>query len=48
MKRYIALLKGVNISGKAKIAMTELKFGFTKLGYDDVLTHLNSGNVVFS
>ncbi|MEG0617656.1 MAG: DUF1697 domain-containing protein, partial [Oscillospiraceae bacterium] len=48
MKRYIALLRGINISGKNKIAMTELKSGFKKLGYDDVLTHLNSGNVVFS
>lgn len=28
--------------------MAELKSGFMKLGYDDVLTHLNSGNVVFS
>lgn len=48
MKRYIALLRGINISGKNKIAMSELKSGFMKLGYDDVLTHLNSGNVVFS
>ena len=48
MKRYIALLRGINISGKNKIAMAELKSGFMKLGYDDVLTHLNSGNVVFS
>lgn len=48
MKRYIALLRGINISGKNKIAMSELKSGFMKLGYDDVLTHLNTGNVVFS
>lgn len=48
VKRYIALLRGINISGKNKIAMAELKSGFMKLGYDDVLTHLNSGNVVFS
>lgn len=48
MKRYIALLRGINISGKNKIAMSELKPGFMKLGFDDVLTHLNSGNVVFS
>lgn len=48
LKRYIALLRGINISGKNKIAMAELKSGFMKLGCDDVLTHLNSGNVVFS
>lgn len=48
MERYIALLRGVNISGKNKIAMAELKAGFEGLGYRDVCTWLNSGNVVFS
>lgn len=48
MKRYIALLRGVNISGKNKISMPELKTYFTELGYTDVRTYLNSGNVVFS
>ena len=48
MKRYIALLRGVNISGKNKISMPDLKTFFTELGYADVLTYLNSGNVVFS
>ena len=47
MKRYIALLRGVNISGKNKISMPDLKTYFTELGYADVLTYLNSGNVVF-
>lgn len=48
MKRYIALLRGINISGKNKISMTELKSGFIELGCADVFTHLNSGNIVFS
>lgn len=48
MKRYIALLRGINISGKNKISMTELKSCFIGLGCADVFTHLNSGNVVFS
>lgn len=48
MKRYIALLRGINISGKNKISMAELKSCLTELGYADVLTYLNSGNVVFS
>ena len=47
MKRYIALLKGINISGKNKIAMAELKEGIVDLGFDDVVTYLNSGNVIF-
>ncbi|MDD3415907.1 MAG: DUF1697 domain-containing protein [Lachnospiraceae bacterium] len=48
MKRYIALLRGINISGKNKISMAELKSYFEELGYVDVLTHLGSGNVIFS
>lgn len=48
MKRYIALLRGINISGKNKISMPDLKSFLTELGYSQVLTYLNSGNVVFS
>ena len=48
MRRYIALLRGVNISGKNKVPMAELKLGFESLGLSDVRTWLNSGNVVFS
>ena len=48
MKRYIALLRGINISGKNRITMTELKKGFEGLGFKEVKTYLNSGNVIFS
>ena len=48
MKRYIALLRGVNISGKNKVPMAELKQGFEALDYAAVKTWLNSGNVAFS
>ena len=48
MKRYIAFLRGININGKNKIAMAELKTGFENLGFQEVKTLLNSGNVVFS
>lgn len=48
MTRYIALLRGINISGKNKINMAELKAGFIEWGYADVTTCLNSGNVIFS
>lgn len=47
MERYIALLRGINISGKNKIAMSELKASFAELGYTAVSTYLNSGNVIF-
>lgn len=48
MTRYIALLRGINISGKNKIAISELKDGISALGFSDVKTYLNSGNAVFS
>lgn len=48
MKRYVALLRGINISGKNKVPMAELKKGFERLGFEEVKTYLNSGNVIFS
>ena len=48
MQRYIALLRGINVGGKNKISMKELKAGFEELGFRDVVTYLNSGNVIFS
>ena len=46
--RYIAFLRGVNISGKNKVPMAELKKAFEELGFGAVKTYLNSGNVIFS
>ena len=48
MKRYVALLRGINISGKNKVPMAELKNGFEQLTFKEVRTYLNSGNVAFS
>ena len=48
MRRYIALLRGINISGKNKVPMAELKKGFETLAFVEVKTYLNSGNVIFS
>ena len=48
MKRYVALLRGINISGKNKILMADLKKEFEKLGFEEVKTYLNSGNIIFS
>ncbi len=45
--KYIALLRGINISGKNKIVMSELKKEFDNLGYQEITTYLNSGNVIF-
>ncbi len=48
IKRYIAFLRGINVSGKNKIPMSELKNCFEALGFTEVKTYLNSGNAVFS
>lgn len=48
MKRYIALFRGINIGGKNKIDMSKLKEAFAELGFTDITTYLNSGNVIFS
>ena len=44
---YVALLRGINVGGKNKIAMAELKSMFASLGLEDVVTYIQSGNVVF-
>lgn len=48
MKRYIALLRGINISGKNKISMSGLKENFAEFGFSEVTTYLNSGNIIFT
>ena len=45
--KYIVLLRGINISGKNKISMNELKAGLEKIGFENVSTNLNSGNAIF-
>jgi len=46
--KYVALLRGINVGGNKKVPMTDLKKVFEELGFTDVKTLLNSGNVVFS
>lgn len=45
--KYIALLRGINISGKNKISMPELKKLLEENNYRNVSTYLNSGNIIF-
>ena len=47
MTRYIALLRGVNVGGKNIIKMTDLKAAFEKQGFWNVITYINSGNILF-
>ncbi len=48
MQKYVALLRGINVGGKNKISMPELKKAFEDFGYKDVVTYINSGNIIFS
>ena len=46
--KYIALLRGINVGGKNIIKMADLKSSFASLGFKDVTTYIQSGNVVFT
>lgn len=43
----MALLRGINVGGKNLIRMTELKACFEALGLENVITYIQSGNVLF-
>ena len=45
---YIALLRGINVGGKNKIDMKLLKQTFEQVGMNDVVTYINTGNIIFS
>jgi uncharacterized protein (DUF1697 family) len=45
--RYVALLRGINVGGNTMIKMEELRKCFEALGFENVATYINSGNVGF-
>lgn len=45
--RYIALLRGINVGGNTMIKMEELRKTFEALGFTNVKTYINSGNLAF-
>ena len=45
--KYVALLRGINVGGSHKVPMAELKKELLNLGFVNVETLLNSGNVIF-
>lgn len=47
METYITLLRGINVGGNNSIKMAELKTCFERMGFTDVQTYIQSGNVVF-
>ena len=48
MPRMVALLRGINLAGKRRVAMADLRALLEELGYADVRTHLQSGNAVLT
>lgn len=44
---FVALLRGVNVGGNNMISMSSLKESFEKMGFRQVTTYINSGNIVF-
>ncbi|MGS2760790.1 DUF1697 domain-containing protein [Sinomicrobium sp. M5D2P9] len=48
MKTYICMLRGINVSGKNIIKMAELKELFENLGFTEITTYVQSGNIVFN
>lgn len=44
---YVALLRGINVGGNNIVSMKALKESFDRLGFEDVRTYINSGNVLF-
>ncbi len=47
MGTYVALLRGINLGARNKVSMPELRALLTSLGLEDVVTYVQSGNVVF-
>jgi len=45
--RYAVLLRGINVGRAKRVAMADLRALLTGLGYTDVATHINSGNLIF-
>ena len=44
---YVALLRGINVGGKNKVVMSELREQVAGVGYANVRTYINSGNLLF-
>ena len=48
MPTHVALLRGINLGGRNKVAMADLRTLVTGLGHADVSTYIQSGNVLFT
>jgi uncharacterized protein (DUF1697 family) len=46
-RTFVALLRGINLAGRNRVPMRELRSSLESLGLEDVVTYIQSGNVVF-
>ncbi len=46
--RYLALLRGINVGGKNLVKMADLRVAVEEMGFADVATYIQSGNLLFS
>jgi uncharacterized protein (DUF1697 family) len=46
MNQYLVLLRGINVGGKNIIKMVDLKASFEEMGFSNVVTYIQSGNVL--
>lgn len=47
MTKYISILRGINVGGKRKILMADLRELYKSLGFENIVTYIQSGNVIF-
>lgn len=47
MITYVSLLRGINVSGQKVVTMADLKAVFQRVGFENVKTYIQSGNVIF-
>lgn len=45
---YVALLRGINVGGSRRVPMATLRELFSDMGFSDIVTYINSGNIIFS
>ncbi|PCI76634.1 hypothetical protein COB21_04190 [Candidatus Aerophobetes bacterium] len=46
--QYVSLLRGINVGGHKRIKMADLKELYSSLGFEEIVTYIQSGNVVFT
>lgn len=46
MNTYVILIRGINVGGKNTVSMSSLKTYLGEIGFPDVLTYINSGNLI--